>query len=66
MILIIIYRLNRILNQILGSIIAWHSNMESLHVEFIPTIYRLILDIEPVRTEDLELVQPDLYKNLMI
>ena len=34
-------------------------------VEFIPTIYRLILDIEPVRTEDLELVQPDLYKNLI-
>ena len=35
-------------------------------VEFIPSIYRLILGIEPVRTDDLQLVQPDVYKNLML
>ena len=50
-----------------GSIVALALKFGiTTRVEFIPTIYRLILGIEPVRTDDLQLVQPDVYKNLML
>ena len=50
-----------------GSIVALALKFGiTTRVEFIPSIYRLILGIEPVRTDDLQLVQPDVYKNLML
>jgi hypothetical protein len=37
----------------------------SLKVEFIPSFYRKLYDIEPIRVDDMEIQCPQLYKNLL-
>jgi hypothetical protein len=48
-----------------GSIIAMAMTQGiTTRVEFIPSLYRLILEIEPYRSEDLQIQSPIVYKNL--